>query len=112
MAASSTAGPSRASSAQAADEDLGLNNENSHASEVIETPTFKTKTIQELIKLHFEDDKTRISADALKMLTEMFRVLTAEAVARATVQAKVQCDTEVSLEHLEKVLPQLMLDFP
>ncbi|XP_070378965.1 centromere protein X-like [Dermacentor albipictus] len=76
------------------------------------TTTFKVKTIQELMKLNFEDDKTRISADALKLLAEFFRVFTMEAVERATEQAKVQCDNVVTTEHVEKILPQLMLDFP
>ncbi|XP_049524190.1 uncharacterized protein LOC119453523 isoform X1 [Dermacentor silvarum] len=43
---------------------------------ITRTTTFKVKTIQELMKLNFEDEKTRISADAVKLLAEFFRVFT------------------------------------
>ncbi|XP_077491135.1 centromere protein X-like isoform X1 [Amblyomma americanum] len=115
MAASSKAGTSRAQFDDGGvhlDENGEKGRRQSEQSTIVETPTFKTKTIQELMKMNFEHEKTRISADALKMLTELFRMMTVETIVRATEQAKIQCDTEVANEHLEKVLPQLMYDFP
>ncbi|XP_029837065.2 centromere protein X [Ixodes scapularis] len=77
-----------------------------------DTPTFKTKTIQELMLMGFQDEKTKMNAQALKLTCEILRLLAHEGAARAAMQAKLQGDREVTLEHLEKILPQLMLDFP
>nr|XP_037286666.1 centromere protein X-like [Rhipicephalus microplus] len=116
MAASAKAGSSKQTLKDQADDELvellDDNAEVEHDDSVMRTATFKAKTIQELMKMNFEDDKIRISADAVKLIAELFRVLTMEAVHRATEQAKVQCDTVVTTEHLEKILPQLVLDFP
>ncbi|KAL1445665.1 hypothetical protein MTO96_029106 [Rhipicephalus appendiculatus] len=107
MAASAKAGSSKQTSKDQVDDELvELLDDNA------EVEHDDSKTIQELMKLNFEDDKIRISADAVKLLAELFRVLTMEAVHRATDQAKVQCDSVVTTEHLEKILPQLVLDFP
>ncbi|CAN8003150.1 unnamed protein product [Ixodes hexagonus] len=72
------------------------------------TPTFKTKTVQELMQLGFQDDKTKMNSQALKLTCELLRLLAHEGAARAFMQAKLQGDEEVTLEHLEKILPQLV----
>ncbi|CAI5765891.1 X [Podarcis lilfordi] len=54
---------------------------------------FKKETVNKLLQLHFKDDKTR------------------EAAARAARQAQTEDLTRVDVEHVEKVLPQLLLDF-
>ncbi|XP_064478064.1 centromere protein X-like [Ornithodoros turicata] len=80
---------------------------------VYETPTFNTKTIQELLKMRFRDkNKTKINSDAVRLSCELFRLLAHEGALRAVKQAKIQGEEEVTLEHLEKILPQLLLDFP
>nr|XP_033777151.1 centromere protein X-like [Geotrypetes seraphini] len=44
-------------------------------------------------------------------MTEMLKVFVQEAAARAARQAQSEDVPTVDLEHLEKVLPQLLLDF-
>ncbi|XP_076334478.1 centromere protein X-like isoform X2 [Tachypleus tridentatus] len=62
--------------------------------ETNEPMTFKPKTIQEILKLHFKKkEKTRISGDALRLTTEVIRVFVKEASARAALQAELQYST-------------------
>nr|XP_033817439.1 centromere protein X [Geotrypetes seraphini] len=72
---------------------------------------FKKDTVNKLLRLHFKDEKTKVSADALQLMTEMLKVFVQEAAARAARQAQSEDVPTVDLEHLEKVLPQLLLDF-
>ncbi|XP_030061039.1 centromere protein X isoform X2 [Microcaecilia unicolor] len=72
---------------------------------------FKKDTVNKLLHLHFKDERIKVSADALQLMTEMLKVFVQEAVARAARQAKSEDLPTVDLEHLEKVLPQLLLDF-
>ncbi|XP_053150469.1 centromere protein X isoform X4 [Hemicordylus capensis] len=51
---------------------------------------FKKETVNKLLQLHFKDDKTR------------------EAAARGVRQAQAEDLTRVEVEHVEKVLPQLV----
>ena len=59
----------------------------------------------------FTNEKTKYSNDALTMTTEMMRIFVMEAAHRAAGQAKSVGSPVVELEQLEKVLPQLLLDF-
>ena len=43
--------------------------------------------------------------------TEYMRIFVLEAITRAAEQAKKEDCHEVTLEHLEKILPQFLLDF-
>uniref|UniRef100_A0A8C6XTQ1 Centromere protein X n=1 Tax=Naja naja TaxID=35670 RepID=A0A8C6XTQ1_NAJNA len=54
---------------------------------------FKKETVNKLLQLHFKDDKTR------------------EAAARAVRQTQTEDLTRVEVEQVEKILPQLLLDF-
>ncbi|XP_061471934.1 centromere protein X [Rhineura floridana] len=72
---------------------------------------FKKETVNKLLQLHFKDDKTRVSGDALLLMTEMLNVFAREAAARGARQAQTEDLTRVDVEHVEKVLPQLLLDF-
>ncbi|XP_032995000.1 centromere protein X [Lacerta agilis] len=72
---------------------------------------FKKETVNKLLQLHFKDDKTRVSGDALLLMAEMLKVFVREAAARAARQAQTEDLTRVDVEHVEKVLPQLLLDF-
>ncbi|XP_077780258.1 centromere protein X isoform X3 [Podarcis muralis] len=69
------------------------------------------ETVNKLLQLHFKDDKTRVSGDALLLMAEMLKVFVREAAARAARQAQTEDLTRVDVEHVEKVLPQLLLDF-
>ncbi|KAJ9573918.1 hypothetical protein L9F63_008717 [Diploptera punctata] len=75
------------------------------------TTNFKTEALREILKLHFTDSKTRISDDMLQLVAEVIRTLTMEAVLRAGRQATMEKQSQIQLEHVEKILPQLMLDF-
>ncbi|XP_028571969.1 centromere protein X isoform X2 [Podarcis muralis] len=72
---------------------------------------FRKETVNKLLQLHFKDDKTRVSGDALLLMAEMLKVFVREAAARAARQAQTEDLTRVDVEHVEKVLPQLLLDF-
>ncbi|XP_068090774.1 centromere protein X-like [Hyperolius riggenbachi] len=61
--------------------------------------------------LHLEEGKTKVSADALLVVAELLRVFVQEAAARAARQAKSEDLEVVDVEHVEKILPQLLLDF-
>ncbi|KAI8334199.1 centromere protein X-like protein [Chlamydoabsidia padenii] len=75
--------------------------------------TFSTDTIHAVMKSVWKDPRTKCNAQALQLSAEFFRLFTIEAIHRASEEAQRQTDTdnEVQLEHLEKILPQLMLDF-
>ncbi|XP_023794771.1 centromere protein X [Cyanistes caeruleus] len=52
-----------------------------------------------------------VNADAQLLLAELLKVFVREAAARAARQAQAEDLKKVDTEHLEKVLPQLLLDF-
>ena len=72
---------------------------------------FKTETVTKLLQEHFTDKKTKLGGDAVKLMAEFLRVFVAEGAARAGHQAKTESAVTVEIEHLEKILPQLLLDF-
>ncbi|KDR11906.1 centromere protein X-like [Zootermopsis nevadensis] len=75
------------------------------------TSKFKIEAIREVLKLHFVDSKTRITEDVLQLVAEVIRIITTEATLRASRQASIEGLVEVQILHVEKILPQLMLDF-
>ena len=72
---------------------------------------FNERTVDGLVKLKFKIDKTKISNEALKLFTEIIRVHSIELMNRCAEQAKKEGAEVVSNEHLEKILPQFLLDF-
>lgn len=72
---------------------------------------FSPQNIEQLAKMHFSNEKTRLSNEALAQLCEMIKIYTLEIAHRAAEQARQEGTTTVTTEHLEKVLPQLLLDF-
>ncbi|XP_015275852.1 PREDICTED: centromere protein X [Gekko japonicus] len=72
---------------------------------------FKKETVNKLLQRHFKDDKTQVSDDALLLVAELLKVFVREAAARGARQAQAEDLTRVDVEHVEKVLPQLLLDF-
>uniref|UniRef100_K7G724 Centromere protein X n=1 Tax=Pelodiscus sinensis TaxID=13735 RepID=K7G724_PELSI len=72
---------------------------------------FIQETVNKILHLHFRDDKTKISSDALLLMAEMLKVFVREAAARGARQAQAEDLDRVDIEHVEKVLPQLLLDF-
>ncbi|XP_073690468.1 centromere protein X [Garra rufa] len=72
---------------------------------------FKKETVSKLLTRSFKEDKTKVSSDAVVLVAEMLKVFVEEATRRAVKQADSEdCDT-VDIEHFEKILPQLLLDF-
>ncbi|KAJ8263872.1 hypothetical protein GJAV_G00142380 [Gymnothorax javanicus] len=72
---------------------------------------FKKETVSKLLSMFFKDEKTRVSGDAVLLMAEMLKIFVQEAARRAAKQADTEdCDT-VDIDHFEKILPQLLLDF-
>ncbi|KAM6175321.1 centromere protein X [Erethizon dorsatum] len=72
---------------------------------------FRKELVSRLLHLHFRDDKTKVSADALKLMAELLRIFVVEAAVRGVRQAQAEDVALVDVDQLEKVLPQLLLDF-
>ncbi|KAM4673105.1 centromere protein X [Amazona ochrocephala] len=72
---------------------------------------FRKETVDRLLRLHFRDGRTRVNVDAQLLMAEMLKVFVREAAARAARQAQAEDLEKVDVEHVEKVLPQLLLDF-
>ncbi|XP_014128678.1 centromere protein X isoform X2 [Zonotrichia leucophrys gambelii] len=71
---------------------------------------FRKDTVDRLLRLHFRDGRTRVNADAQLLMAELLKVFV-RAAARAARQAQAEDLNKVDIEQLEKVLPQLLLDF-
>ncbi|XP_032822873.1 centromere protein X isoform X1 [Petromyzon marinus] len=74
-------------------------------------PSKHLATVGKLLAMHFKDEKTKVNADALKLMTSLLRLFVTEAAMRAGRQAESEAVDVVDVAHLEKVLPQLLLDF-
>uniref|UniRef100_A0A3Q4B8H2 Centromere protein X n=1 Tax=Mola mola TaxID=94237 RepID=A0A3Q4B8H2_MOLML len=72
---------------------------------------FRKDTVSKLLSSFFKEDKTRLSGDAALLMAEMLRVFAREAAVRAQKQAESEDCDRVDIEHFEKILPQLLLDF-
>lgn len=71
----------------------------------------KEETVKLFFTQYFKEQKTKLSPEALKLITRLLELFVEEATDRATEQAKKENVNEVDIEHLEKILPQLLLDF-
>uniref|UniRef100_UPI0037E7BC46 centromere protein X n=1 Tax=Semicossyphus pulcher TaxID=241346 RepID=UPI0037E7BC46 len=72
---------------------------------------FKKDTISKLLSSSFKEDKTKLSGDAALLVAEILRVFVQEAAVRSQKQAESEDCDQVDIEHFEKILPQLLLDF-
>ncbi|EOY22302.1 Centromere protein X - like 1 [Theobroma cacao] len=54
---------------------------------------------------------TSTNADSLKLSSELLRIFITEAVQRAATIAEAEGGTEIEATHVERILPQLLLDF-
>ncbi|PNI21615.1 CENPX isoform 3 [Pan troglodytes] len=72
---------------------------------------FRKELVSRLLHLHFKDDKTKVSGDALQLVVELLKVFVVEAAVRGVRQAQAEDALRVDVDQLEKVLPQLLLDF-
>ncbi|XP_053309048.1 centromere protein X [Spea bombifrons] len=76
-----------------------------------EVVSFRKDLVSKLLQLHLKEDKMRVTSDALVLLAEMLKVFVQETAARAARQAHAEELPVVDIEHVEKILPQLLLDF-
>ncbi|OMO88253.1 CENP-S complex, centromere protein X [Corchorus capsularis] len=58
-----------------------------------------------------KDRPTFANANALKLSCELLRTFITEAVQRAATIAEAEGGTKIEATHLERILPQLLLDF-
>ena len=72
--------------------------------------SFNEKTLERLLKNHFEDN-IKVGQEALKLFSEFMRIYSTEIIMRAGEQAIKEESSQITLEQLEKVLPQFLLDF-
>ncbi|XP_035890176.1 centromere protein X isoform X1 [Phyllostomus discolor] len=68
---------------------------------------FRKELVSKLLHLHFKDEKTRVSGDALLLTAELLKVFVVEAAIRSIRQAQAEDLPCVDVDQLEKVLPQL-----
>ncbi|GAB2269743.1 FANCM-MHF complex subunit Mhf2 [Dionaea muscipula] len=54
---------------------------------------------------------TSANANALKLSSELLRLFVTEAIQRAAIIAEAEGLTKIEATHLERILPQLLLDF-
>nr|XP_012632686.1 centromere protein X-like isoform X4 [Microcebus murinus] len=74
-------------------------------------PCPERELVNKLLHLHFKDAKTKVSGDALQLMVELLKIFVVEAAVRGVRQAQAEDVTQVGVDQLEKVLPQLLLDF-
>ncbi|XP_044263192.1 centromere protein X-like [Tribolium madens] len=73
---------------------------------------FKNDIIKEVLKSNFVNPRTKISDDSVDLVTELSKYIVVESCLRAAKQCSTQNRTTVTLNDMESVLPQIMLDFP
>ncbi|XP_010872595.1 centromere protein X [Esox lucius] len=73
--------------------------------------TFKKNTVSKLLLNFFKEEKTKVSSDAVLLMAEMLYVFVEEAAQRTIKQAVAEDCDKMDIEHFEKILPQLLLDF-
>ncbi|XP_052688392.1 centromere protein X-like [Crassostrea angulata] len=72
---------------------------------------FKEKTVQNILLQFFKDEKLKINAEALSLMTELLNIFVSEAVLRTIKEAKKDHQDQIPIDYFEKILPQLLLDF-
>ncbi|XP_033827294.2 centromere protein X [Periophthalmus magnuspinnatus] len=73
--------------------------------------TFRKETVNKLLSSFFKEEKTRLSSDAVVLMAEMLKIFVQEAAVRSQKQAEAEDCNQVDIEHFEKIVPQLLLDF-
>ncbi|GAB6025924.1 hypothetical protein CHUAL_011895 [Chamberlinius hualienensis] len=73
---------------------------------------FKLKTVVETLLQGFQDKRqTKVSKSATVLLAKVLQIFAAETAMRALEEAELTKSESVTIEHLEPVIPQLLLDF-
>nr|CAI5830877.1 unnamed protein product [Callosobruchus analis] len=74
--------------------------------------TFEHDIIKDVIKSQCTNQKNKITDDAVELVSEIAKALVLEASLRASKVASNEKKVLVTLEDIESILPQLILDFP
>ncbi|XP_032900111.1 centromere protein X [Amblyraja radiata] len=77
----------------------------------MESAKFKKELVSKLLHFYFMDQKTKVSGDAVIIMCEMIKLFVMEAAARTARQAVSEDSKAAEIDHFEKILPQLLLDF-
>jgi len=77
----------------------------------MEENILKEETLKKILHSHFKEEKTKLTPEALKLFAKFSELFVAEIIDRSLIQANNEDVLKVEIEHLEKILPQLMLDF-
>ncbi|XP_031674964.1 centromere protein X-like [Oncorhynchus kisutch] len=72
--------------------------------------TFKKETVSKVCQASSRT-RTKVGADAVLLMAEMLHVFVQEAAQRTIKQAEAEDCDRMDIEHFEKILPQLLLDF-
>ena len=75
--------------------------------------SFKPEFVSKLFQSHFSDPAIKLNSKdvSTQMCAELMKVFIAECAARAAQQAANEGASVCEVDHVEKILPQLLLDF-
>ncbi|XP_066995293.1 centromere protein X [Anabrus simplex] len=79
--------------------------------EIVNSQTFKMENLKLALKQYFKDPKVRISNKIVPLIEIVLRTYLVEMMLRAGKEAKEENLNTIYMEHIEKILPLLMLDF-
>ena len=71
----------------------------------------RDSVLKEVVACGWEEARTKISPDAIQLTSALMHSFVHELRHRATAEAAASDAAEVTPEHLERILPQLLLDF-
>ena len=74
-------------------------------------PVFKEATINKILQEHFSNPKTKLNTEGSALVTDYLSLLVKETLRGSVQQAKTEGSIEVEGGHLDKVVPQILLDF-
>ncbi|XP_065167626.1 centromere protein X-like [Atheta coriaria] len=74
------------------------------------------QVVKDILTSQFTNSKTKVANEVITMMTELAKLVVTEAATRAVLQAKqdrkAANNNKVTLDHIEAVLPQFMMDLP
>jgi hypothetical protein len=71
----------------------------------------KGALVKKIYEIQGVGNKTRQKPETTAVIGELLRLYAAEIIDRAVVEAITDGDAVIGIEHLQRLLPQLMLDF-
>ena len=77
----------------------------------MENDQFSEDFIKLFMNQYFKEEKTKLSNEAARLTSKLFELFIKEAIGRSMMQCEIEMLDELDVDQLEKVLPQLLLDF-